>query len=186
MRGEIPVFTSKCVSFLNEGEIVLVAVKSYENKIWISFDEGWNWEEKTIDFPFQGQTWAFFDFVYDPHRELIWASTGAGLCYLNIDELSVGQKTVTFLPLGFMGIEAFPNPFNPATELTYTIPLSGEVTLTIYDIQGREVSTLLNGFQPAGSHKITFDAEDLPSGIYFARLSTANGQTKTQKLVLMK
>lgn len=110
MRGEIPVFTSKCVSFLNEGEIVLVAVKSYENKIWISFDEGWNWEEKTIDFPFQGQTWAFFDFVYDPHRELIWASTGAGLCYLNIDELSVGQKTVTFLAPRFHGYRSFPQP----------------------------------------------------------------------------
>ena len=85
-----------------------------------------------------------------------------------------------------MFIDCYPNPFNPATELTYTLPSSGEVSLTIYDIQGREVDVLFDGFQSAGSYKITWNAGNLPSGIYFARLSTANGQTQTQKLVLMK
>ena len=79
-----------------------------------------------------------------------------------------------------------PNPFNPTTELTYTIPASGEVSLTIYDIQGREVDVLLGGYQSSGEHSIVWDAKNLPSGIYFARLSSTNGQTQTRKLVLMK
>ena len=182
----MPVFASKCVSYFYEGEIVLAAVKFSENKIWVSFDEGWNWEEKSIDLPFQGQTYAFFDLKYDPFRELIWASTGAGLCYLDVDQLSVDQATVTFLPLGYMEIKASPNPFNPSTELTYTLPSSREATLTIYDIAGREVVRLIEGQQSPGEHSIIWDAGDMPSGIYFARLSTANGQSQTQKLVLMK
>ena len=79
-----------------------------------------------------------------------------------------------------------PNPFNPSTELTYSIQSSGDVTLDIFDITGKEVSTLIDGFQSAGSHNITWNAENFPSGIYFARLSSVNGQSQTQKLVLMK
>ena len=79
-----------------------------------------------------------------------------------------------------------PNPFNPSTELTYSIQSSGEVSLAIFDITGCEVFTLIDGYQSAGTHKITWNAENFPSGIYFARLTSENGQTQTQKLVLMK
>ena len=90
------------------------------------------------------------------------------------------------LPVEF-GIESvYPNPFNPSTELTYTLPSSGEVTLTIYDLQGREVETLLTGHQTAGSHSITWNASGLGSGIYFARLTSENGTTMTRKLLYLK
>ena len=96
------------------------------------------------------------------------------------------DSEVDLINSDFIHLNSSPNPFNPTTELTYTIPVSGEVSLTIYDIQGREVNRLLSGVQTAGSHKVKWDAGNHPSGIYFARLSSENGQTQTRKLVLMK
>ena len=79
-----------------------------------------------------------------------------------------------------------PNPFNPSTELTFSTRSSCKVTLAIFDITGRKVSTLLSGFQLAGSHQINWNAENFPSGIYFARLVSEDGQMHTQKLLLIK
>ena len=80
---------------------------------------------------------------------------------------------------------ASPNPFNPSTTLSFTLPQSGAASLIVFDIQGQEVARLVNGFQPAGSHSVTFDGSDLSSGIYFARLQAGNF-TGVQKLLLIK
>ncbi|MBC8277483.1 MAG: T9SS type A sorting domain-containing protein [FCB group bacterium] len=89
-------------------------------------------------------------------------------------------------PSSFILHPCNPNPFNPSTELTYSIQSSGEINLAIFDITGSEVSPLINGFQSAGLYKTTWNAKTFPSGIYFARLTSSNGQVQTQKLVLMK
>lgn len=88
-------------------------------------------------------------------------------------------------PAEFALQSAYPNPFNPSTLLTYSLPSPEFITLSIYDVQGRLVSTLVSGFRDAGIHEITFNAENLPSGIYFARLQ-AGGKQSSQKLVLLK
>ncbi len=80
---------------------------------------------------------------------------------------------------------AYPNPFNPLAEIRYALPQSGPVTLAVYDILGREVALLEQGLRVAGEHRVTFDAGNLPSGLYFARLS-AGSYHATQKLVLLK
>ena len=82
-------------------------------------------------------------------------------------------------------LPAYPNPFNPETHLSLSLPEAGYVTLIIYDAQGRIVARLYDGWYPAGYHEVTFGAQGLPSGIYFARL-TAGQVRQTQKLVLMK
>jgi len=78
-----------------------------------------------------------------------------------------------------------PNPFNQSTVISYQLPVSGAVSLLVYDITGREVAKLVDGYQNAGDHEVIFDVGNLSSGIYFAQLS-ANGQIQSQKLVLMK
>lgn len=84
-----------------------------------------------------------------------------------------------------VSVSNFPNPFNPETHLSFTLPEASKVSLIVYDISGREVARLINGFQSAGFHEVTFNAPDLPSGVYFARLTAGTFQ-QTQKLLLVK
>lgn len=79
----------------------------------------------------------------------------------------------------------YPNPFNLTTNIKYSIPESGRATLTVYDILGKEVVTLLNRYQEAGSYDVIFQANNLASGIYFYTL-TSGSFTATQKLILLK
>ena len=83
-----------------------------------------------------------------------------------------------------------PNPFNAETMISYVMPKDGDLTLKIYDVLGRQVATLFDGFQRFGQHSITWRAradngEPLASGTYFCRMITANSRN-TVKLSLVK
>jgi len=78
-----------------------------------------------------------------------------------------------------------PNPFNATTAISYQLPVTANVNLTIYDISGRQVIQLVNGWREAGDHEVTFDGVSLPSGIYLAKL-TAGKYQASQKMVLLK
>ncbi len=79
----------------------------------------------------------------------------------------------------------YPNPFNPVTSISYQIPESGFVSLKVYDTEGKEVQTLVNGFKKPGNYRINFNASNLSSGIYFYRIS-CNNFIQTKKMVLLK
>jgi hypothetical protein len=79
----------------------------------------------------------------------------------------------------------FPNPFNPVTTINYQLPKSSMVTLSVYDVSGRQVAELVNGWRDAGAHNVTFDASTLASGLYFYRIE-AGGFTDVKKMVLVK
>ncbi|MBU0690855.1 T9SS type A sorting domain-containing protein [bacterium] len=88
-------------------------------------------------------------------------------------------------PLEFALHSAFPNPFNPTTELRFDLTATALTTLRIYDVLGREAATLLNKNMTAGSHAVQFNAAGLPSGLYFARLISGS-DVAVQKLMLVK
>jgi hypothetical protein len=79
----------------------------------------------------------------------------------------------------------FPNPFNPSTEIGYQLSTTAEVQLIVYDILGKEIVTLVNQVQQAGHHTMTFNANNLASGMYYARLK-AEGKVLIRKMMLMK
>ena len=79
----------------------------------------------------------------------------------------------------------YPNPFNPSTTINFSVPQNSQVTLKIYDVLGKEVSTLINQVVPAGNHEVQFDATGLPSGVYFYNL-TAGNFVENKKMMLMK
>ncbi len=79
----------------------------------------------------------------------------------------------------------YPNPFNPTTTIKFSIPNEKFVSLKVYDMLGREVSTLVNEVKFAGNYSVQFDAANLPSGIYFYTLH-AGTYTATKKMILMK
>ncbi len=82
-----------------------------------------------------------------------------------------GQGTVDSMTL----ISAYPNPFNPTTEIGFQMAVFGQVRLSVFDLLGREVAVLVDGRLPAGPHNVTFDAAGLPSGVYLIRLATSAG-----------
>jgi photosystem II stability/assembly factor-like uncharacterized protein len=79
----------------------------------------------------------------------------------------------------------FPNPFNPTTKISYELPFNSYVSVKVYDMLGKEVRTLANGYQNAGSYNITFDASNLSSGLYFYTIN-AGSFVKTMKMILTK
>jgi len=79
----------------------------------------------------------------------------------------------------------FPNPFNPITSIEYFLPASGKTSLKVYDVLGREVAVLKNEVQLGGNYTISFDGEDLPSGIYFYKLEY-NMRIITKKMIIVK
>ena len=79
----------------------------------------------------------------------------------------------------------YPNPFNPSTNINYTLAQSGNVTLKVYDVFGREVATLFEGFKSIGNYNIEFNAAHLASGVYFYVLSSGNFRG-VKKLILLK
>ncbi len=94
------------------------------------------------------------------------------------------EKT-TEVPLQFKLLQNYPNPFNPTTVISYTIPKASNVTLKVYDLLGREVATLVNGFKTAQEYHVNFNASDLASGVYIYQLKYGN-QSITKKMVLLK
>jgi glucuronoarabinoxylan endo-1,4-beta-xylanase len=82
-------------------------------------------------------------------------------------------------------MQNYPNPFNPSTVISYQLPVTGYVTLKIYDLLGSEIATLVNGEIEAGYHEVNFDASKLSSGIYFYRLQAGN-VVDMKKVILMK
>ena len=80
---------------------------------------------------------------------------------------------------------AVPNPFNPATTLTFALPEDAQVKLAVYDISGRKVAELVNGWRDAGVHEVTFDGSHLASGVYFYWLEAGKFEVMG-KMVLVK
>ena len=116
----------------------------------------------------------------------LFAGTDGGVWMRPLSEMITGiEKRQGDLPAGFSLSQNYPNPFNPSTVITYQLPLNSHVTLKIYDALGREVQTLVNERQNAGSHSVTFNSINLPSGVYFYRLE-AGSHVATKKLLLLK
>jgi len=89
------------------------------------------------------------------------------------------------IPSQFMLEQNYPNPFNPTTSIEYSVMSNEYVTLKVYDILGNEISILVNEIKQPGNYKVEFDAENLPSGVYFYKL-TSGSLTETKKMLLLR
>ena len=93
-------------------------------------------------------------------------------------------------PVSFALGEAYPNPFNPATRIAFSLPRAGEIELAVYDVAGRRVTTLVSGMMAAGQHEVVWRGRDdrgdaVASGVYFSRLVSGK-QMQTRKMLLLK
>lgn len=100
-------------------------------------------------------------------------------------EVTTAVSYTEQIPSDFVLNQNYPNPFNPTTTIRYQLPVAGQVSLKIYDLLGREVATLVNEYQPAGTHEVNFLGRDLPSGMYIYRLQ-GKSINLVKKMMLMK
>ncbi len=109
--------------------------------------------------------------------------------WFGIEKYGLGDPTSVkdeaALPSEFKLEQNYPNPFNPSTMINYHLPVSGTVSLKIYDILGRELATLINEFKPAGIYTVNFSPSSLSSGIYFYSLRCGNFNA-TKKMILIR
>ena len=118
------------------------------------------------------------------------AQPGSWLIKLEADPTGIEQPTNTALPEAFWLAQNFPNPFNPRTTIAFHLQNSGETSLKIYDINGREIRTLLRGNHAAGEHRVVWDGRNdggnfVASGVYFYELKT-EGQVSLRKMTLLR
>ena len=155
------------------GQVVEPVLGTQEFWVDLDLDPSWQYEELRLT-------------VYV--QDLISMDVlNAATMFLAGDVVPVPMDTPQ-LGTGLTGV--FPNPFNPTTTVQYTLHLPGQVSLQIYDLNGRLVRTLVSDFESAGQHSVVWNgltdgSRPAASGVYFARL-VANGTADSRKLVLTK
>ena len=100
---------------------------------------------------------------------------------LVVQDARDGETLPTALALG----QNYPNPFNPSTTIEFALPAAGYIAVKVYNLLGEELATLTSGNYPPGIHRLTWDASQLPSGVYIYRL-IAGEHLQSRRMVLVK
>ena len=139
----------------------------------------------TADPDFSAQAVDLFSFFirsHQPGEELllsdIWIGQPPASAISGIEERAV-------TPAGYSLEQNYPNPFNPLTTIAYHLAERGRVRLTIHNLLGQQITTLIDGVEEGGSHQLYWDASRFASGLYYCRLEV-NGFVRTRKMVLVK
>jgi hypothetical protein len=131
-------------------------------------------------------------FSYETGKYL-WFSTGHEVYYIYVDRVVAIRKTtakneIISNPFTFRLRQNYPNPFSQETSISYTLPQTSDVILSVYNMIGQKISTIVNKQQAVGNYQVSFNASQLPGGIYFYRM-TARGvenYIKTMKMIIRK
>jgi hypothetical protein len=117
--------------------------------------------------------------------EIVNFIEGEALVYTPDTFLALDLKVETDIPLNYELSEAFPNPFNAVTRISFSLPVTNRVSVQIFDLSGRLIETLVNDIQPAGQHSITWESRNASSGVYLVRVETSDFKD-TRKVVLLR
>jgi len=153
------------------------------NWLFKTTDGGYNWARENTST--NNNTFESIEFVNDT---IGWTCSTGGVI---MHTTTGGQTLVTVknisteIPSKYSLSQNYPNPFNPTTNIKFSIVNAGEVKLVVYDIQGREVRTLVNESLKPGTYEAAFDGSALNSGVYFYKLSTSTF-SETKKMLLIK
>jgi len=116
---------------------------------------------------------------------------GADSDYLGIDALSIVRSVTGTshngqdVPKDFKLAQNYPNPFNPSTNISFSVPKAGNVKISVYDVLGNEVGTVLNEYKQAGNYNVNYNASALSSGVYFYKMISGS-YIETRKMTLIK
>jgi len=184
--------------------VVGIAIQDSSSYSWPSDQEinmSGEWQEIKFDMSHQKTFMSNFGRLY-----LIWSVATSDSCYVwyengvdyikGIDDtLGViiydnfdGPSSISVIeefPSDFVLEQNYPNPFNPSTTIRFTVPEREQVSLVIFNSLGQEIQTLVSEERGIGTYEVSFDASELPSGVYFYRL-TADKYIETKKMMFLK
>ncbi len=121
----------------------------------------------------------------DQDQELAGSDTSMNHIVTVTPATGVDETKLNNSPEGFSLSQNYPNPFNPSTSINYSVPNSSNVRLSVFDLCGKEVAVLVDGYIKAGNHSVSFSAENLSSGVYYYKIA-ADGFSQTRKMILIK
>jgi len=151
-----------------------------EGTIYRSHTGGVTWDPYITTLPSPN----IVDIRKDPYSDTIYVATSDMGVYALYD-LPASVDAGAQKPVAFTLQQNFPNPFNPSTMISFDLPRRSHVVLTVHDLLGRTVSTLVDGIEESGRHDVSFPGGDLASGIYFYRIQ-AEGVSQVRKMILQK
>jgi hypothetical protein len=153
---------------------------NYES-VYLSTNNGANWINKSQGFNISP---VIFDLFIT--NDYIYAGTSLNSVWRrSLSDIIGVQNIATEIPLQFSLKQNYPNPFNSMCNVQFSMCNAGNVKLVVYDVQGREVRTLVNERLQAGTYETSFDGSMLNSGVYFYKLTT-DGFTETKRMILIK
>ncbi len=173
-------YTGNYSSAINYYESILMNNPTYEDSCYAVIDIGDTYLESA------GKAKGMLSNLNPPSMEQHSENTQALL-----KSIMTGEHLGVVPPAAIMTLnQNYPNPFNPETTLSFSIPAEGKVELSIYNIKGQKVKTLLNETMPMGGHKVVWNGKNssnkkVASGVYFSKL-TSGGKTQIKKMLLMK
>jgi len=164
-------------NFTVKGNKIYAALtkSTYGTIIYSTVNGGLNWN-------FEDNLPGVLSFDFAVLGDHLYLAAFDGLWYRTLNPSSIKDDKRIF---DFELCQNYPNPFNPATNLTFVIGNLSFVTLKVYDLLGKEVTTLVNEYKPAGTYKFTFDASQLTSGVYFYQMRSGDF-IQTRKMIVVK
>jgi len=150
------------------------------NKSLLSTTNGASWTPYLLDTSVVNQSLYSCAVDYSGYP---WIAGSNSSIYTSAPVTSVRDGHATF-PQEIYLASNYPNPFNPATKIRYALPTAGRVVLNVYDLLGRHVCNLVNGFNSQGVHEVVFDGRGLPSGVYIYELRFGNAVARNKMLLL--
>lgn len=149
--------------------------------IWCTINGGEEWDmqsTETVDF-----WWSVY--FTDEFNGWVVGENGKILHTFSGGVVPVEEEKTDVVPAEYSLTQNFPNPFNPSTQIRYSVPQTSKVVIKVYDVLGNEIETLVNEEKTTGIYEIEWNAEGLPSGVYLYQLR-AGSFVETKKMVLMK
>lgn len=147
--------------------------------IYRTVDGGRNWTREAFSYRLAWPSGQALDLNH------VWAGTTTGEVWRYGPITSVAEKANQIIPSEYVLLPNYPNPFNPVTTIEYRLPQSTKVVLTVHDILGKEVRTLVNKIQAPGSYRVSFEATGLVGGTYLYTLKTDDFE-QTRSMTLLK
>ena len=178
----------------NTGDVVAAFIdgecRGVAERMYFPFDDNYMYIVQVYSNVAEGEevTFKYYDSV---NNEVVdYTESVSFESFMNVGDgfntVSLSQSTSDMLLPGAYAIsDAYPNPFNPVTSFEFTMPEDGMVRISVYDVSGREVVELVNGYQTAGTYPVTWDASNLSSGVYMLHMTADNFST-IQKVMLIK